>query len=83
MDTPCPIMDSRLMTNAPAISVALSVYNGARFLAPAIESILAQSFHDFEFLILDDGSQDGSRAIIETYAARDRRIRTILRENRG
>lgn len=71
------------MTHAPAISVALSVYNGARFLAAAIESILAQSFRDFEFLILDDGSQDGSRAIIETYAARDSRIRPILRENRG
>lgn len=67
----------------PAISVAMSVYNGERFLAPAIESILAQTFSDFEFLILDDGSGDGTRGIIETYAARDARIRPIIRENRG
>jgi glycosyltransferase involved in cell wall biosynthesis len=73
------------MTNAPtpAISVALSVYNGARFLAPAIESILGQTFADFEFLILDDGSKDESRTIIEAYATRDPRIRPILRENKG
>lgn len=67
----------------PTISVAMSVYNGERFLIEAIDSVLAQSFSDFEFLILDDGSQDGSRAIIETYAARDSRIRPIIRENRG
>lgn len=67
----------------PAISVALSVYNGERFLGAAIESVLAQSFADFEFLILDDGCTDGSQAIIAHYAARDPRIRPILRENRG
>jgi len=67
----------------PRISVAMSVYNGERFLAEAIESVLAQSFTDFEFLILDDGSRDGSRTIIETYAAKDARIRPIIRQNRG
>jgi glycosyltransferase involved in cell wall biosynthesis len=49
----------------PSISVAMSVYNAEQFLALAIESILTQSFTDFEFLILDDGSNDGSRAIID------------------
>ncbi|APE27934.1 Glycosyl transferase, group 2 family protein [Aurantiacibacter gangjinensis] len=63
--------------------MAMSVYNGARFLAPAIESVLAQSFTDFEFLILDDGSGDGTAAILADYAARDARIRPIIRENRG
>ena len=67
----------------PAISVALSVYNGARFLSAAIDSVLAQSFADFEFLLLDDGSTDSSADIIRQYAARDARIRPILRENRG
>lgn len=67
----------------PAISVAMSVYNGERFLAPAIESILGQTFHDFEFLILDDGSRDGTPGIVREYAARDSRIRPVLRENRG
>ena len=68
---------------APTISVAMSVYNGDRFLAEAIESVLSQSFADFEFLILDDGSSDDTRAIIERYASRDPRIRPIIRENRG
>lgn len=68
---------------APTISVTMSVYNGDRFLAEAIESVLSQSFADFEFLILDDGSSDGTRAIIERYASRDSRIRPIIRENRG
>ncbi len=69
--------------NTPAVSVAMSVYNGERFLAEAIGSVLAQTFTDFEFLILDDGSRDGTQAIIADYASRDARIRPILRENRG
>ncbi len=67
----------------PPLSVALSVYNGAPYLAGAIESICAQTFADFEFLILDDGSTDASGAIARGYAARDSRIRVIARENRG
>lgn len=69
--------------SAPAISVAMSVYNCERFLAPAIESILSQSFRDFEFLILNDGSKDRSAEIIDGYAAQDARIRPIHRENKG
>jgi cellulose synthase/poly-beta-1,6-N-acetylglucosamine synthase-like glycosyltransferase len=61
----------------------MSVYNGARFLAEAVESVLAQSFADFEFLILDDGSTDGSARIAQAFAARDPRIRVIARDNRG
>lgn len=72
----------RLVT-APAISVLTSVYNGERFLAAAIESVLAQDFTDFEFLLLDDGSTDGSLAIARRYAAQDSRLRVITRENRG
>ncbi len=68
---------------SPAISVAMSVYNGAAFLVPAIESVLAQTFADFEFLILDDGSTDHTRAIAEGFAARDARIRVVSRANRG
>jgi hypothetical protein len=67
----------------PAISVAMGVFNGERFLAPAIESVLTQTFGDFEFLILDDGSSDCSGTIIRDYARRDSRIRPIQRENRG
>ncbi len=61
----------------------MSVYNGERYLALAVDSILAQSFTDFEFLILDDGSVDSSAAILDNYASRDARIRIIRRENKG
>lgn len=74
------------MTGAPAtpaITVAMSVYNAAPFLGPAIESILAQTLGDFEFLIVNDGSSDGSAEIVDSYAARDSRIRPIHQENRG
>ena len=61
----------------------MSVYNGERFLKVAIESVLAQSMPAFELLILNDGSTDSSKAIIEGYTARDARVRAIHRENRG
>jgi len=72
-----------MQISAPRISVAMSVYNGERFLAAAIESVLTQTFADFEFLIVDDGSRDASPAIAARYATRDPRIRLIVRENRG
>jgi len=56
------------------VSVLLSVYNGERFLPAALDSICAQSFTDWEFVIVDDGSTDGSAAIIREYSQRDRRI---------
>ena len=65
---------------APLISVLMPVYNGERFLAAAIDSILAQTFSDYEFIIVDDGSTDGSAAIISDYARRDRRIRPLRHE---
>lgn len=68
---------------ANRISVAMSVFNNERHLPAAIESILAQSIADFEFLIVDDGSTDGSGAIIDDFAARDGRIRVFHQENRG
>jgi glycosyltransferase involved in cell wall biosynthesis len=57
---------------APRLTVLMTVYNGAAYLRPAIESILAQEMGDFRFLILDNASQDDSRAIIRGY--RDARI---------
>lgn len=62
----------------------MPVYNGEAYLAEAIESILNQTFADFEFIIVDDGSQDGSAAIIQAYAERDSRIRCIpMGKNQG
>ena len=59
----------------PAISVCMPVYNASSYLKECIDSILAQTFEDFELLIVDDGSTDDSCTIIESYA--DYRIRLI------
>ena len=55
------------MSNNPKISVVLPVYNGARYLREAIESILNQTFSDFEFIIIDDGSTDDTPKIFDAY----------------
>ena len=65
------------------VSVQMRVFNGGNYLAEAVESILNQTFQDFEFLVLDDGSTDDSLAILRQYAHKDSRIRVISRENRG
>lgn len=67
----------------PALTVAMSVYNGAPHLSEAVESVLGQTFGDFEFLVMNDGSSDASQDILEDYASRDSRLRPIYRENRG
>jgi len=59
---------------APTVSVLMSVYNGTCFLRESIESILAQSFEDFEFVIVDDGSTDRSWDVLSAYAEEDPRI---------
>src|SRR6516225_9438340 len=61
--------------NKPIVSVVMVVCNVERFLAEAIESILAQTFRDFEFIIIDYGSSDRSRSIISSLAAKDKRIK--------
>ncbi len=68
----------------PLVSVVMPVYNSELYLAEAIESILGQTFTDFEFIIVDDGSEDSSAEIIRQYAERDPRIQLLrLEENRG
>ncbi len=71
------------MNNSPTISVALAVHNGGDFLAEAIESILNQSYTNFEFLMIDDGSTDASLQVMRDYAKKDKRIHLLSRENRG
>lgn len=67
----------------PKISVVLPVYNGERYLAEALDSILAQTFADFEIIVIDDGSTDGSLSLLQKYEKRDKRIRLVARENRN
>lgn len=68
---------------APLVSVQMPVFNGVEHLAESIESILNQTFKNFEFIIIDDGSTDASLEILQRYAAKDSRIRLLSRENRG
>lgn len=67
----------------PLTSVVMSVLNGERFLREAIESILSQTFRDFEFIIINDGSTDGSASIVDSYARSDARVRVYQQENKG
>ena len=68
---------------APLISVILPVYNQEKYIAATIESVLGQTFGDFELLVHDDGSTDGSAELIRRYAARDARIRASFAPNAG
>ena len=67
---------------SPLISVYITNYNYARFLKKAIDSVLLQSFHDYELLIIDDGSTDDSKNIIEGYASNPK-IKIIYQHNKG
>lgn len=71
------------MTNNPAISVIVPAYNVAATIAETLDSILRQTFQDFELIIVDDGSKDKTSEIIADYASRDKRIRVFRQQNRG
>lgn len=64
------------MNTKPFVSVVMSVYNGELFLKEAIDSILSQTYKKFEFIIIDDGSTDGSLNIINEYS--DERIKILV-----
>lgn len=63
--------------NDPLVSVVMPVYNSEKYLAAAIDSIIAQTFDDFELILVDDASTDGSGKILRAYADRDDRIRLL------
>jgi glycosyltransferase involved in cell wall biosynthesis len=65
----------------PKVSVIMSVFNGEPYLSQAIESILSQTFDDFEFIIVDDGSTDSSPMILETFAKKHVRIRLLRNDS--
>ncbi len=68
---------------SPAISVVMSAYNAEQYVSSAVESILNQTFRDFEFIIINDGSTDSTGHIARSYAARDSRIRLVEQDNTG
>jgi len=67
----------------PLVTVLMSVFNGETYLKKAIDSILKQSYSDFEFLIINDGSSDKTAEILEHEAKRDSRIKVIDQDNQG
>jgi len=71
------------VTEAPALSVVLAVFNGERFLRQALDSVLGQGFAGFELIVVDDGSTDTSPEILAEYGARDPRVRAHRQSNQG
>lgn len=69
--------------NSAKLSVLLPVYNAETYVARAVESILQQTYGDFEFIIIDDGSSDSSLEILQGFAQADKRIKLVSRENQG
>ena len=72
-----------LTEEKPQISVVMAVYNCDQYLDEAVDSILNQTFEDFEFIIIDDGSTDGSRDTLRRLTERDSRIVAIQQDNVG
>lgn len=71
------------MTPNPVVSVVVAVYNCGRYLRRCLESLLSQTFGDFEVLLIDDGSSDGSGGICDEYAGKDNRFKVVHQDNRG
>lgn len=76
-------LDLPPLTEKPLVSVLVANYNYARYVGEAIESVLSQTYQNFEVIVCDDGSTDNSLEVIERYAQRDTRVRLIARENGG
>lgn len=73
----------RFTMNKPTFSIIVPVYNVEKYLKKCVDSILNQSFSDFELILIDDGSPDSSGAICDAYAANDSRVRVIHKLNGG
>ncbi|MFJ5118452.1 CDP-glycerol glycerophosphotransferase family protein [Kitasatospora sp. NPDC088548] len=68
---------------APRLSIVVPIYNVERYLVECLDSIAAQTFTDFECVMVDDGSKDGSAALADAYAAKDSRFRLVRQVNKG
>lgn len=67
----------------PQISIILPVYNTSQYILKAVNSILQQSLTDFELILIDDGSSDGTEQLVRQLADKDSRIRLVQRSNKG
>ena len=73
----------RTLPREPAVSILVPAYNSEAYLAETLQSALAQTFDDFELVIVDDGSTDGTVAVAQRFAHQDPRIRIIQQRNQG
>lgn len=71
------------MTNTPLITIIVPVYNAKKYLRDCIESILSQTYHNLEIILIDDGSTDGSEKFVDDYAKSDKRIKVVHQKNMG
>ncbi|MDR1146516.1 MAG: glycosyltransferase, partial [Verrucomicrobiales bacterium] len=78
-----PVVAHCQRSGAPKVSVVVPVYNAEKFLPRALDSIAAQTLANIEIICVDDGSTDGSAAILRHYADRDRRFKIITQANQG
>jgi len=67
----------------PKVSIVIPTYNRKKLVSRALRSILKQTFSDFEIILIDDGSTDGSKEVLQEFASRDSRIKLISQENAG
>jgi len=72
-----------MVTAKPLISIVMPVFNGESFLAEAIESVLAQSYQNFELIVVDDGSTDLSAHIVQSFRAQSTKIQLLKQVNQG
>lgn len=77
------MQDRETCSGAPLVSIIVPVYNAVQYLGDMIDSIISQSFSNYELMLLDDGSSDGSVEICDKYAEKDIRIEVIHKENEG
>jgi hypothetical protein len=67
----------------PRVSVVIPAFNAEQFLRPALDSVLTQDYDDFDVIVVNDGSTDGTAAILDEYAAADQRVRVMPQPNQG
>lgn len=78
-----PTLSNRRAEPGPAVSIIMPAFNVEPFIGGAIDSVRSQTFRDFELLIVDDGSTDGTASIVERHARADGRVRLLRQPNRG